>query len=165
MAATRKKTKSVQDKKHTIKLEDRPLNLKQKLFAKYYIFGSWKCKTHEEEFILWNATQSYGKAYSKNMSTDAQKVLCWSEWYSNINKPHIKKYMWILLKWEGFNHNIIDSRLLWIIKNGEDKDAISAIKEYNKLLDRITERFQWSVSVNIAEELKNLTRKPQRPEE
>lgn len=153
------------DKKPPVKPEDRKLTLKQTLFVKYYLFWYTDKDDKEKTFRLWNALQSYGKAYAKKMNTDAQKSMCWVEWYTNLNKPNIQKYMAVMLKNEWFNHHVIDARLLSIAKSWEDKDAIAAIREYNKLLDRITDRFEWTVSLNIADELKSLNRKKQRDEE
>ena len=55
-----------------------------------------------------------------------------------LANPSIKKRMRDILEREGFNDNVVDSRLMDIIINGRNQDSNVAIKEYNNLQKRIS---------------------------
>lgn len=108
------------------------LSLKERLFCRYFIFGS------NEEFGIGNGVKSYAKAYEKVLPQDYNT--CGVESCVYLKKPKIKEYMADLLVEAGYMDETVDSRLRQIIFDGKDEHSVQAIKEYNKLKQRITEK-------------------------
>lgn len=109
------------------------LNSNQLLFCQYYV---------SEEYFG-NGVKSYCKAYNIDV-TDIQK-------YNNarfkasdlLSLPHISEHINKLLDDAGLNDNFVDKRLLFLMSQNEDKStSLGAIREYNKLRNRITDRLE-----------------------
>ena len=126
------------------------LTPRQKLFCQYYA-------SHEE--LLWNWTRSYAKAYDidddKLRARYKMVQTCASQLLSNII---VCRYINSLLDLK-YNDEFLDSQLwLLALQNDDRKVKIEAIKELNKLKQRITDKseqlvkFDWPlVSINRTE--------------
>lgn len=114
------------------KLNERGLTIKQELFCTYY--------ASEKEFFG-NGVQSYIEAYEPNTSKAnwyKSACVCASQLLSNIK---VCKRINELLSVEGFNDEFVDKQLLFVIAQHDDKSSkVAAIREFNKLRGRITEK-------------------------
>lgn len=106
-----------------------------------------------------NATLSYAEAYGYDLDNadktrqidgkgneikgtseyDRLYNICASGGSQNIRKLNIQKRCNELLN-KLMENNVIDARLIEIILKGEDKDSIQAIREYNRLKQRILDK-------------------------
>lgn len=108
------------------------LNPRQELFCQYY--------ATDVEFFG-NGVQSYIEAYEPNKSKpnwyNVARASA-SQLLSNIN---ICRRINELLEDSGLNDQNVDKQLLFLIDQHEDKGSkIAAIREYNKLKQRIVEK-------------------------
>jgi hypothetical protein len=109
------------------------LTLKEDAFCRMYV-------TADVEFFG-NGTQSYlevynpsheGKNWYDNASAAASEMLRKPKIYNRINE---------LLDSNGLNDQNVDKQLLFLVNQHEDKNVkAAAIREYNKLKKRITEK-------------------------
>lgn len=61
--------------------------------------------------------------------------------YEKLKRPHITSYINLKLEEYGFTDSHIDKQLLFLINQGADlKVKVAAIKEYNKLKGRISDK-------------------------
>jgi putative salt-induced outer membrane protein YdiY len=131
------------------------LNPKQELFCNLY--------ATEVEFFG-NGVQSYIEAYEPDTSqknwykaacASASRLLSNVKVCNRINQ---------LLEEQGLNDQNVDKQLLFLINQHADfKSKAAAIKEYNKLKQRITEKTQTEITINpitelTADELRNLAK-------
>lgn len=109
------------------------LNAKQLLFCAYYV----------DSETYGNGVRSYCKAYGvdyEDAKLQSQARHSASMLLDNVN---ISKHINDLLEEGGLNNEFIDKRLLFLISQSEDKStALQAIKEYNKLKNRITDKLE-----------------------
>lgn len=136
-----KKKTSKSKKKKTSKKADTEvsLTLKMENFCYYYLFGGYIKNSRGKEiyFKLGNATMSYCKAYQLDCDDENKYNIASVEGKSNLRKPSIRERMKQMLNDEGLNDEVVDARLLDIIKNSSAQHANVAIKEYNTLKKRI----------------------------
>ncbi|HDY68423.1 hypothetical protein LCGC14_3050130 [marine sediment metagenome] len=118
------------------------LSLNEKLFVKYYLFGS-------KEFRLGNGTKAYAKAYNRDIKDKKVYNICSVNALTCLRNSKIKEYIATVLEESGFNDHIVDAKLLDILKNGDNKESLGAIKEYNNLRARITQKHELINPVNI----------------
>lgn len=112
------------------------LNPKQELFCELYtsqqeFFGNW-VQSYLEVFNI-----DRGKSnWYKTACVNASRLLSNAKVYNRINE---------LLEEQGLNDQFVDKQLLFLISQQDDKtNKLSAIKEYNKLKARITEKLDVS---------------------
>lgn len=109
------------------------------------------CKTYvsETEFFG-NGTQSYIEVY---------KPRRFGNWYRSsqtsasdlLSKPIIIDRINELLELQGLNDTAVDKQLSFVIAQYSDlTNKVSAIKEYNKLKQRITEKVDVTGNINIS---------------
>ncbi len=109
------------------------LNEKQLLFCRLYV---------SREFYG-NGTLSYCEAYGFDPSDIKQYNSARHSASHLLNNPNISQHINNLLEEGGLNDSHIDKRLLFLINQNEDKGtALGAIKEYNKLKQRIIEKIE-----------------------
>lgn len=107
------------------------LNEKQMLFCRLYVskdyFGS--------------GVLSYCEAYNKDPNDPKEYAHARHNASMLLAKENICKQINDLLDSEGLNDSHVDKRLLFLINQNEDKHAaLGAIKEYNKLRERINNK-------------------------
>lgn len=108
------------------------LNERQKRFCELY--------ASTEEFFG-NGVQSYIEAYNPDRSKPGWYNSARSSASENLTKPDILEYINELLDAGGLNNEFVDKQLLFLINQQADFSAkIQAIREYNKLKQRITEK-------------------------
>lgn len=101
------------------------------------------CQLFVSKEFFGNGVQSYIEAYDINVSkkgaydgarTDASRLLTKANICNRINE---------LLDEAGLNDNFVDKQLLFMItQNADFSSKIAAIREYNKLKARITDRIE-----------------------
>lgn len=130
------------------------LTPKQEAFCRYYT---------QIAATFGNGTLSYAEAYGYDLDNaskddavyeknkDGINILVESCTYDKIanicavgahrlvRSSKIDKYIRQLLN-EMMDNNVVDARLIEIIIKGKDQDSVNAIKEFNKLKQRITEK-------------------------
>lgn len=111
--------------------EKRKLNLKQELFCQ--LFAS------DKEFFG-NGTQSYIEAYDIDITRKGAYDAARACAYDQLTKPHITARINELLESAVLNDAFVDKQLGFVIaQNAEFPSKIAAIKEYNKLKQRIVD--------------------------
>ena len=118
---------------------EKSLNTKQELFCQFYI-------NNKESFG--NATMSYALAYGLDANlkgTDEQKANYWlaNKHASTLaGTPHVRNRITKLLN-DLMTDEVVDSELSKVIQqDGDLSSKVSAIREYNKLKKRITEKME-----------------------
>lgn len=110
-----------------------------------------------------NAYKSYAEAYGFEIPIDpetgktdyksSEYKVCQNGGSRLLFKAEIKNRLKEILL-ERFNDNTVaDARLQEIIEAGDDRDSIQAIKHYNELKNRITQK----VNISVDRPLANLT--------
>lgn len=131
--------------------EERQLTPKQKLFCENYV---------SKEFFG-NGVQSYIDAYNIDLTEKGAYDVAKSGATENLSKPYIFNYINSLLESEGLNDAFVDKQLLFLISQHAEFGAkISAIKEYNKLKQRITDKVDHTTA---GKEIRNWTIEPVKP--
>lgn len=126
-------------KKVKIKDFDFGLNIQQMQFCYYYVFG-YECVKEEDNFRMGNGMRSYALAYGYKEIDDEVNDACRAKASLLLTKVNILKYIDKLLAENGFNDAIADSRLRDIMINGSNIESVQAIREYNKLKQRIIDK-------------------------
>lgn len=99
-----------------------------------------------------NAVQSYAKAYNKDVTIHSEYSSCRTAGNRLLTNDDITARINELLDEIILNDATVDSELGWLIKQREDRSAkVQAIREYNKLKGRITDKHE--VNINPIEEI------------
>lgn len=94
-----------------------------------------------------NGVQSYAAAYDKKITSFNYDSIRAASARLLIN-PNVIKRLNELLDDSGFNDENVDKQLLFLINQGADfRSKLGALKEYNKLKQRITEKMQIEMPV------------------
>lgn len=119
-------------------VERRELTTQQETFCQYFASPT--------EFYG-NGTQSYAAAYDKKITPYNYEAIRAAS-AALLIRPDVLRRINELLRMDGFNDANIDKQLLFLITQGADfKSKLGAIKEYNKLKQRITEKLQIEMPV------------------
>ena len=124
------------------------LTMRQEKFCQLYaldtrFMGSWVQAYAEAYWMDKTSSTWYNTAKS-----NACRLLTNAYIYGRIND---------LLEEEGLNDQFVDKQLLYVISQHDDKsNKIAAIKEYNKLKQRITEKIEHSGKVSFSDFMKGL---------
>jgi phage terminase small subunit len=114
------------------------LNEKQKEFCRLYV---------SKEFFG-NGVQTYIEVYDidqKKPNWYQTACVCASQLLSN---PKVFNHINELLEEQGLTDQFVDKQMLFLIQQHADlTNKLGAIKEYNKLKGRITEKIQKEVNV------------------
>lgn len=118
------------------------LTLQQERFCQYYVTPG--------EFFG-NGTQSYAHAYDIDLVFEPKRSFMVANAASKLLKePKICKRINDLLEGDGFNDLNVDKQLNFLINQFTDLPTkLNALKEYNKLRNRITDRIQHEVKTPI----------------
>jgi DNA-binding ferritin-like protein (Dps family) len=121
------------------KKKERKLNLRQERFCQLY--------ASSEEFFM-NGVKSYSKAYNKPIKTLKEYNVCKAGAYENLTKPNILERIDELIEEANLNDSFVDKQLGNLITQEVDfKSKLGAIREYNKLKQRIEEKHKHDVSI------------------
>lgn len=105
------------------------------------------CENYVSKEFYGNGVQSYINAYSIDITRKGAYESAKISAYDNLTKPNIVKYINSMLESEGLNDSFVDKQLLFLIQqHAEFSSKIAAIKEYNKLKQRITEKSEVKIS-------------------
>ena len=119
-------------------MKKKGLNLKQKKFCKNYA---------SIEFFA-NGVQSYIEAYGIDIAKQGAYKGAISSAYNLLINTDILLYINDLLELSGLNDAFVDKQMsLLITQNADFGSKLGAIKEYNKLKARITEKIEHSGKV------------------
>ncbi len=127
------------------------LNERQERFCQLY------CSL---EFFA-NGSKAYAEAYGIDLERNPEKHnsvrVNASELLTNINILHRINE---LLDLSGLNDSFVDKQLLFVItQNADFSSKVSAIREYNKLRQRITDKLIHSLDSTVDEVNINIKRK------
>lgn len=104
------------------------------------------CENYVSKEFYGNGTWSYVNAYQMDMTEKGAYAVAASGAKENLRKPQIYNYINSLLEQDGLNDAFVDKQLLFLINQHDDLSAkTNAIKEYNKLKQRITDKIQHKV--------------------
>lgn len=108
------------------------LNPQQELFCKLY--------ASDREFFG-NGTQSYIEAYGVDATKPGSYAAARSSASEFLTNPNILDRINHYLDLGGLNDATVDKELLFVIRQHDDKASkVAAIREYNKLKQRITDK-------------------------
>lgn len=118
------------------------LNLQQERFCQYYVTPG--------EFFG-NGLQSYAHAYDIDIVLNPKKKqVVGNAACAMLKEPKIMRRINDLLISDGFNDLNIDKQLKFLIDQyGDLPTKLNAIKEYNKLKNRITDRIEHEIKTPI----------------
>lgn len=112
----------------------KPLKPEWELFCQYFV------SSYE---TFGNATKSYAKAYNIDISNKSKYASCRTQGYRLLTNDDILKRINELLTELVMNDTTVDMQLAFLITQMGDYGAkIQAIKEYNKLKQRITDKVE-----------------------
>jgi len=115
-----------------VKVEKSPLNEKQELFCRLYA-------SHEEFFG--NGIQSYAKAYNIDFSKKGSYNVAKANAHRLLTNADILKRIDELFEAHGLNDTFVDKQLeKLIIQEADFKSKLGAIKEYNLLKKRVSNK-------------------------
>lgn len=110
------------------------LNLKREKFCQNF------CSPSE---FFGNGTQSYIDAYGLDINDKSTYGIASSNAYILLKKPEILSRIDELLQHGGLNNSAVDKQLSFLIaQKAELGTSLGAIKEYNKLRGRITDKLK-----------------------
>ncbi len=113
--------------------EDLGLNEKQLLFCNLFV----------SKDFFGNGTLAYCEAYGFDPEDVKQYNTARHSASHLLNNHNVSQHINNMLEDSGLNDNHIDKRLLFLINQNEDKStSLGAIKEYNKMKGRITDKLE-----------------------
>jgi hypothetical protein len=116
------------------------LNLKNREFCKIY--------TSPSAEFFGNGVESYAKAYNKDLAVKGAYNTCKVNASKLLTNTNILLYINELLETGGFNEEFADKQLLFVMTQNSDMRAkMTAIQEFNKIKQRITEKIELSEKV------------------
>lgn len=102
------------------------------------------CKNYVVGETIGNAIRSYANAYDKDMDEDeSDYYACKNGSYRLMRNQLVLEYINLLIYKAGFHPSSVDAQLLYLINQHNDfASKLGAIKEYNKLAGRITDKME-----------------------
>lgn len=158
----KKATKQTKSRKAADLVDDRPIwvqfgiNLQQETFCQYY--------TSQSEFFG-NGVQSYMQAYDMDITSQNAYQVAKTSASRLLNDVHICKRINSLLEEGGLNDVNVDKQLMFLINQYDDKNIkLGALREYNKLKQRITEKYDINVFTPVTKIVINAPKDEEEPE-
>lgn len=148
-----KKTKEKEDEEDLDlkKLSEKWLTLKQELFCKIYT-------TQKEYFGNW--TQAYAIAYWKDLEDKKENKTARSNSHKLLTNADIGNRITELLEKWWFNDNFCDKQLLFLMTQNVDfATKLWAIREYNKVKQRITDKSEVELKYDPLEYFKEINKR------
>lgn len=106
------------------------------------------CNLYVTSEFFGNGVQAYIEAYDIDVSKKGAYDGARSSVSALLTKPNILKRINELLDNEGLNDSFIDKQLLFLItQNADFSSKVSAIREYNKLKQRIVSKLELSGNI------------------
>lgn len=119
------------------------LNPQQEFFCKLY--------TSEKEFFG-NGVQSYIEAYDFDMTKTNAYATARSNASQLLTNTNVCARINELLDHQGLNDQFVDKQLLFVISQHDDKHSkVSAIREYNKLKQRVDDKPLVNVNFSLVD--------------
>lgn len=116
--------------------DESKLTLKEERFAQLYV---------SKEFFA-NGTHAYAEAFGVDLSTNYNSAKVRAS--QLLTKANICTRIDELLDDAGLNDNFVDKQLLFLIQQHSDfNPKLGAIREYNKVKGRITDKIEHSGSI------------------
>lgn len=105
------------------------------------------CEIYVSKDFYGNGVQSYIEAYNIDLERKGAYEVAKVSACGLLTKPNILAYINQMIDSAGLNDQHVDKQLLHIItQNAEFSSKVAAIREYNKLKARITEKIEHSVA-------------------
>ncbi|GAB1444160.1 hypothetical protein MASR2M39_30060 [Ignavibacteriales bacterium] len=134
-------------------MTDGKLNPKQEMFCQFY--------ASDREFFG-NGTQSYIESYEPDQTKKNWYNVARSRASELLTNPNVLNRINELFEARGLNDSFVDKQLeLLITQNADFKSKVSAIREYNALKKRITQKVEHSGNLNIGSILDACENRPQ----
>ncbi len=144
---TKKNLKKKKEKINKVKKEviNEKLNLQQDLFCQFYS-GS------KGRDYLGNGLQSYAAAYGLDLNKTSNINSSKSNAYRLLTNDYILARVRELMKGQRLTEEDVDNELEYLIKqHGDYTNKLGAIKEFNRLKQRVTEKVEHSGYVATSE--------------
>lgn len=139
--ANKKQKKNDDSQKPFDVLEEYGLTLEQEMFCQYF--------TSSTEFFG-NGVQSYASAYNFDITNGREYNSAKSAASRLLTNVNVLRRVNDLIEASGLNDANVDKQLFMLITQSSDFHAkLGAIKEYNKLKQRITDKVQHEVIAPI----------------
>lgn len=123
--------------------------IKTKLKPEWEMFCQYFVSSYE---TFGNATRSYAKAYNIDISDKRKYGTCRTNGYRLLTNADIIARVNELLNDLVMNDTTVDQQLAFLIMQNHDYSSkVAAIREYNKLKQRITEKKE--IKINAIEEI------------
>lgn len=115
-------------------LKEYDINLEQEMFCQYY--------TSATEFFG-NGVQSYAAAYNFDLTDRRQYQTAKNAAARLLTNPKVLRRINDLINAQGLNDANVDKQLFFLLTQNADFNAkLGAIREYNKLKQRITDKME-----------------------
>lgn len=122
-------------------LEQYDINLQMEMFCQYY--------TSPTEFFG-NGVQSYAAAYNIDLARPGAYMSCKALASNALTNPNILARIDSLLEASGLTDQFVDKQLLFLItQSAEFAPKLGAIKEYNKMRQRVVDRVQHTIDAPV----------------
>lgn len=122
-------------------LEEYDITLQMEMFCQYY--------TSPTEFFG-NGVQSYAAAYNIDLAQPGAYNSCKALASSMLTRENICKRIDTLLDAGGLNDQFVDKQLLFLItQSAEFAPKLGAIKEYNKMKQRVVDKVEHTIAAPI----------------
>lgn len=127
----------------------RKLNIKQELFCKLYV--------SEDRNFFGNWTSCYIEAYQIDTSKRNAHNVAAVGAYHLLRNPNITDKINSLLEEWWYNDQFVDKQTLFLITQHADFSAkMNAIREYNRIKQRVTKKIEHDVSDKVSEIMKDI---------
>lgn len=122
-------------------LEEYNINLQMEMFCQYY--------TSPTEFFG-NGVQSYAAAYNIDLTQPGAYKSCLASASNALTNRNILRRIDSLLQEGGLTDQFVDKQLLFLItQNADFNPKLGAIREYNKMKQRIVEKVEHTIAEPI----------------
>lgn len=122
-------------------LEEYNINLQMEMFCQYY--------TSPTEFFG-NGVQSYAAAYNIDLTQPGAYKSCLASASNALTNRNILRRIDSLLQEGGLTDQFVDKQLLFLItQNADFNPKLGAIREYNKMKQRVVDKVEHTIAEPI----------------
>ena len=109
------------------------------------------CITYVSKDFFANGTESYAEAYGIDLTQPNTYNTCKVNASKMLTNTNILEYINELIDLAGLNDSFVDKQLTFVITQNADMGSkVAAIREYNKLKKRITDKLEINGSFDIS---------------